>query len=144
MVNKVILVGNVGQDPEIRNINNDTQVAKFTLATSESYKNKDGERITQTEWHNIVVWRGLSKVVEQYVKKGSLIYIEGKITNRSYEKDGQTRYFTEIVANELKLLGKRSEGESYQNNNVATSQNASHVNDANNYLTPDEGDDLPF
>lgn len=144
MVNKVILVGNVGQDPEIRHINDDTQVAKFTLATSESYKNKEGERITQTEWHNIVVWRGLSKVVEQYVKKGSQIYIEGKITNRSYEKDGQTKYFTEIVANELKLLGKRSEGETYQNNNVAAAQTVSHVNEPNIDLTPDDGDDLPF
>ena len=113
MVNKVILIGNVGADPEIRHINEDTQVARFTLATSESYKNREGERITQTEWHNIVVWRGLSKVVERFVIKGSQIYIEGKITYKSYEKDGQTRYFTEVVANELKLLSRRGEGDSF-------------------------------
>ena len=112
MVNKVILVGNVGKDPEIKQINKDTKVASFTLATSETYKNKQGERVAETEWHNIAVWRGLANVVEKYVKKGSLLYIEGKITNRNYEKDGQTKYFTEIVASEMKMLGKKDSSSS--------------------------------
>jgi len=109
MVNKVILVGNVGGDPEVRHIDENTQFARFTLATTERYRNRQGEQVSQTEWHNIVVWRGLAKVVEQYVRKGSQLYIEGRITNRSYEKDGQTRYFTEIVANSLKMLGRRGD-----------------------------------
>ena len=109
MVNKVILIGNVGNDPEVKYIKEDVPVAKFSLATSESYKNKDGERVTNTEWHNIVVWRGLAKVVEKYVKKGSKLYIEGKLTHRKYEdKDGQTKYFTEIVCRDLTMLDSKS------------------------------------
>ena len=82
-------------------------VTSFSLATSETYT-KDGQKVTNTEWHNIVIWRGLAKVVEKYVKKGSKLYIEGKITNRQYEKDGQTKYFTEIVANNLQMLDSRN------------------------------------
>lgn len=133
-MNKVILIGNVGNDPEIKHIN-ESQVAKFPLATSESYKNKEGERITQTEWHNIVIWGSLSKVVEQYVKKGSQVCIEGKITTQSYEKDGQTKYFTSIVANHLKLLGNSSNGNDNKNNNQ---ENPSFNNN------DDATDDLPF
>ncbi len=105
-VNKVILVGNVGRDPEVQYVSDNVPVARFTLATSETYKDKNGEKITNTEWHNIVVWRGLAQVVEKYVKKGSQLYIEGKITHRQYEKDGVTKYFTEIVANSLQMLGR--------------------------------------
>lgn len=150
MLNKAILIGNVGGDPEIRHINEDLQVARFTLATSETYRNREGEKVTQTEWHNIVVWRGLSKVVEQFVKKGSQIYIEGKITNRSYEKDGQTKYFTEIVANELKLLGRRGDSEGYQGGGTSQATQATPqvqpatAGEPDIDLTPDEGDDLPF
>lgn len=120
MVNKVILVGNVGGDPEVRHIDENTQFARFTLATSERYRNKQGEQVVQTEWHNIVVWRGLAKVVEQYVRKGSQLYIEGRITNRSYEKDGVTRYYTEIVANSLKMLGRRGDNANSNMVNVTT------------------------
>lgn len=145
MVNKVILVGNVGKDPEVQYISDDVAVAKFTLATSESYKNKSGERVTNTEWHNIVAWRGLAKVIEQYVQKGAQLYIEGKITNRSYEKDGQTRYFTEIVANEMKILGKR--GDSNEMGGGAPSQSAqqpvAQTQPASDFST-DMEDDLPF
>ncbi len=111
-VNKVILVGNVGRDPEVQYVSDNVPVARFPLATSETYKDKNGEKITNTEWHNIVVWRGLAQVVEKYVKKGSQLYIEGKITHRQYEKDGVTKYFTEIVANSLQMLGKAGEGTS--------------------------------
>jgi single-strand DNA-binding protein len=144
MINKVILLGNVGADPEVRHINEELQVARFTLATSDSYK-KDGERITQTEWHNIVAWRGLSKVVEQYVKKGTQLYIEGKITTRSYEKDGQTKYFTEIVANELKMIGRKSDSqEGYQTPQENKISQPATVAENDIDLTPDDGDDLPF
>jgi len=112
MVNKVTLLGNVGNDPEVRYVAENVPVATFNLATSETYTNKAGEKVTNTEWHHIVLWRGLAKVVETYIKKGSLVYIEGKITYRSYEKDGQKLYFTEIVADQMKMLGKKEGGSS--------------------------------
>ncbi len=135
-VNKVILIGNVGKDPEVNYIKEDLPVAKFTMATSETYT-KDGQKVTNTEWHNIVVWRGLAKVVEQYVKKGSKLYIEGKITNRQYEKDGQTKYFTEIVANQMQMLDSRnSGGESNGSSPAASAPTPPPAQDAS--------DDLPF
>ena len=107
-VNKVILVGNVGKDPETRYLDETTAITKFPLATSETYKNKAGERVSTTEWHNIVLWRGLAQVAEKYVKKGSQIYIEGRIKNRSYDDaEGNRKYITEIVGDQLQLLGKR-------------------------------------
>ncbi len=141
MVNKVILVGNVGRDPEVNYIREDLPVARFTLATSESYT-KDGQRVTNTEWHNIVVWRGLAKVVEQYVRKGSKLYIEGKITNRQYEKDGQTKYFTEIVAANMQMLDSKSTSSASTQENTAPANNAqpSVAQDS----APQFDDDLPF
>ena len=146
-VNKVILVGNVGKDPEVQYVKEDVPVARFTLATSETYKDRNGEKQTNTEWHNIVVWRGLAKVVEQYVKKGSQLYIEGKITNRQYEKDGVTKYFTEIVANNMQMLGSKDGSSNYtpsapqqQNNTTETVNEPPKVDN-----TEDTGsDDLPF
>jgi single-strand DNA-binding protein len=112
-VNKVILVGNVGKDPDVRHLEGGTSVASFPLATSETYKNKSGEKVTTTEWHNIVVWRGLAEVAEKYVKKGSQLYIDGRIRTRSYDdKDGNKRYFTEIFADTLRMLGKKSDSDS--------------------------------
>jgi len=111
-VNKVILVGNLGKDPELRRLENGTAVTKFSLATSDSYKDKDGNKVDQTEWHNIVLWRGLAEVAEKYLKKGSQIYIEGKIKSRSWEdKEGNKKYTTEIVGDNMKMLGKRREQE---------------------------------
>lgn len=107
MVNKVTLIGNVGKDPEIRSANG-TPVASFPLATTEVFSTKGGQRQEHTEWHNIVVWRGTAEVVEKYVKKGSQLYIEGRIRTRSYDgKDGVKRYVTEIQCDTLKLLGKK-------------------------------------
>jgi single-strand DNA-binding protein len=107
-INKVILVGNVGKDPEIRHLDSGVAVATFTLATSETYTAKNGDRITSTEWHNIVLWRGLAEVAEKYVKKGKQLYIEGRIRSRSYEdKEGQKKYITEIYGDVMKLLGNR-------------------------------------
>jgi len=107
-VNKAILIGNVGKDPEVQHLEGGTTVAKFTLATSESYKNKSGETVTNTEWHNIVVWRQLAELVEKWVVKGKELYIEGKITNRSYDdKDGNKRFISEIVADSIRFIGKK-------------------------------------
>ncbi|MDF1575679.1 MAG: single-stranded DNA-binding protein [Bacteroidales bacterium] len=107
-VNKVILVGNVGKDPETRYLDESTAITKFPMATSETYKNKAGERVSTTEWHNIVLWRGLAQVAEKYVKKGTQIYIEGRIKTRSYEDaDGNKKYITEIVGDQMQLLGRK-------------------------------------
>jgi len=144
MVNKVILVGNVGADPEVKYLDSGVSVARIRLATSESYKNKEGEKITNTEWHNITLWRGLAKVTEDYVKKGTALYIEGKLTYRSYEKDGETKYFTEIVANEMKLLGKRGDSEGGDNQQQYEQSNSTTASEPSIDLTPDETDDLPF
>ena len=107
-VNKVILVGNVGKDPETRYLDESTAITKFPLATSETYKNRSGEKVSNTEWHNVVLWRGLAQVAEKYVKKGSQIYIEGRIKTRSYDDaDGNRKYITEIVGDQMQLLGRR-------------------------------------
>ena len=109
-VNKVILVGHVGKDPEVRYLESNTPFCRMSVATSEVYKNKAGERVTTTEWHNVVLWRGLAEVAEKYVKKGSQVYIEGRLRTRSWDdKDKNKRYTTEIVADVLQLLGKRVE-----------------------------------
>src|SRR5690606_7803003 len=110
-INKVILVGHLGKDPEIRHLDGNVTVASFPLATSEMY-NKDGRRVEQTEWHNIVMWRGLAEVAAKYLFKGKLVYIEGKLRTRTYEdKEGIRRYTTEVVADNFTLLGRRSDFE---------------------------------
>ena len=107
-VNKVILVGNVGKDPEIRHLDSNVSVASFSLATSEVYNNKAGERVTQTEWHNIVCWRNLATLAEKYIKKGSQIYVEGRIRSRTYDaNDGTKRTAYEIYADEVRLLDRK-------------------------------------
>lgn len=108
-VNKVILIGHLGKDPEVRHLEGGNAVANFTLATTETFL-RDGNRIEQTEWHNIVLWRGLAEIAEKYLTKGKQVYIEGKIRTRSYEdKDGIKKYITEIVADSLTMLGSKSE-----------------------------------
>lgn len=106
-VNKVILIGNLGRDPELRRISNGNSVASFPIATTERWNDKNGERQERTEWHNIVVWGKLADLANQYLKKGQPVYIEGKITTNSWEdKDGIKRYKTEISANQMQFLGK--------------------------------------
>lgn len=110
-VNKVILVGNLGQDPEIRYMADGTAVTTFRIATSESWKDKQtGEKREQTEWHRIVAWRRLGEICGQYLSKGSQVYVEGKMQTRSWEKDGVTRYTTEVVASTVQFLGGRGDG----------------------------------
>ncbi len=106
-VNKVILVGNVGKDPDVRHLEGGVTVARFPLATNESYTDKSGKKVTQTEWHNIVVWRGLADVAEKYVRSGKLLYVEGRIRTSSYDdKEGNKRYSTEIVCDNFRFLSK--------------------------------------
>jgi len=145
MINKVILLGNVGNDPEVRYVSEGLPVARFSLATSESYTNKAGEKVTNTEWHSIVLWRGLATVVEKYIKKGAQVYIEGKITYRTYEKDGQTKYFTEIVADEMKMIGRKDKDGTEQSADVSQKRGAV-AESAPAYDIPPAApaDDLPF
>ena len=137
-VNKVILIGNLGKDPEVRYLDSGVAVANFSLATTENYKNKEGERISQTEWHNIVLWRGLAEVAEKWLKKGSSVYIEGKIRHRKWEdKEGNTRYTTEILADNMTMLGKKDDNSSDAPESTVTTAEES-VPEA------EKGDDLPF
>jgi len=137
-VNKVILLGNLGKDPEVRHLEHDRIRASFTLATNETYKNKEGEKITNTEWHNVVLWTPLAKIAEQYLAKGKQVYIEGKLTSRSYiDKEGQTKYVTEVVGQNLVLLGgsKGGSADSIDTRGVG----------ASDVVEEDEGaDGLPF
>ncbi len=106
--NKVQLIGNLGNDPEIVTLESGKKIAKFAIATNENYKNAQGEKVTDTQWHNLIAWNKTADIVEQYVTKGKEIAVEGKLTSRSYEdKAGQTRYITEVVVNELLLLGNK-------------------------------------
>lgn len=107
-LNKILLIGNVGADPEVKHLETNT-VAKFTLATSEAYKGKDGEKMTDTQWHNIVAWKGLAEIAEKYIRKGSQLYIEGRIKYRTYGEGNEKKYFTEIVADSIQMLGKKPE-----------------------------------
>lgn len=165
MINKVFLIGNLGRDPEVRRLESGVAVAKFSLATNENYKDKNGEWQTLTEWHDVVAWRGLAERVERELKKGKLAYVEGKLTHRKYQdKDGNDRYITEVLANVVRLLERRESAGDYTSNmpgmesmppvvaannpvdSTATKTQQSVVtNDAN---TSDAGsgvdDDLPF
>jgi single-strand DNA-binding protein len=104
-VNKVILIGHVGKDPEVRYLDGGVAVARFSLATTESYKNKEGQKVDQTEWHNIVLWRGLAEIAEKFIRKGKLLYIEGKIRSRSYGDENNKKYITEIIGDNMTMLG---------------------------------------
>lgn len=106
MVNKVILLGYVGADPDVRILDGAVKVARIKIATSERYTDQDGNKQENTEWHSVTLWRGLADVVDKYVHKGSQVYIEGKICTREYEQEGVKKYATEIIANELKLCGR--------------------------------------
>jgi len=151
MVNKVILIGHLGRDPEIRRLDNGAVVAKFSIATNESYKDKNGEWQNLTEWHDIVMWRQLAERAEKYLAKGRLVFIEGKLTHRKYQdKDALDRYITEVVANQLKLLDRKESGDSsysasdnrkVEEPEADTSKSSRHESVAEN---TNETDDLPF
>ena len=131
-VNKVILLGNLGKDPEVRYLDSGVAVANFSLATTENYKNKEGERVSQTEWHDVVLWRGLAEVAEKFLKKGSSVYVEGKIKTRKWEdKEGNTRYKTEIMADNMTMLGGKPSADTSVTTSVPVAKE-------------EQGDDLPF
>ena len=109
-LNKVLLIGHLGKDPELKYTPNGTAVCNFSIASSDSYKGDDGNWVDRTEWHNIVVWRKLAEICGQYLKKGSKIYMEGKLTTESYEKDGIKRYITKIVMSDMLMLDKKDAG----------------------------------
>jgi len=138
-VNKVILLGHVGKDPEVRYLDKDVAVANFTLATTErAYTLANGTQVPErTEWHNIVAWRGLATIAEKYIKKGTQIYVDGKIQTRSYEKDGIKRYTTDIVAENITLLGKKPDS-------TEAPANVVNAPTADLRVPPPGSDDLPF
>jgi single-strand DNA-binding protein len=143
-VNKVILIGNLGKDPEVRRLENGAVLASFSIATSESYIDKhSGDKKEITDWHDIVLWRGLAEVAEKYLVKGTKIYVEGKLKKRSWQdKEGLTRYSTEVVGDEMTILSKI---ENKENNNApyreeATKEVLQKIQD----FSPEEGDVLPF
>lgn len=141
-VNKVILIGNVGKDPDVRHLDSGVSVARFSLATNETYTDKTGKKVTQTEWHNIVVWRGLADVAEKYVRAGKLLFVEGRLRTSSFDdKEGNKRYTTEILCDNFRLLGPsgNSEGSS---NNQAKSMESTSVSEPQGSVP--EPDDLPF
>ncbi|RSK49308.1 single-stranded DNA-binding protein [Hymenobacter rigui] len=114
-VNKVILIGHLGKDPEVRHLEGGNSVANFTMATNEYYKDKQGNRVERTEWHTVAAWRGLAELAEKYLRKGQQVYVEGRIRTRQYQdKDNQTRYVTEIIAEEISLLSNRPATDSAQ------------------------------
>ena len=153
-VNKVILIGNVGKDPEIKYFDNDVAVANFSLATTErGFKTKDGQEVPdRAEWHNIVAWRGLAKLAEGYIRKGSQIYVEGKLRSRTYEDQANVkRYVTEIFADTIQLLGRKDSNQGQNQSNIPSEQPiGAPINEPipteDNYIpgVSDVEDDLPF
>ena len=139
-LNKVQLIGRLGKDPEIKYTNDNVPVAKFSLATTEIYKDKSGQKQENTEWHNIVCWRSLAEIAEKYLTKGKQVYIEGKIKSRSWDdKDGVKRYITEIVADNFIMLDKR---ESSEQHTESSTQKSFETPPVENTSVPE--DDLPF
>ena len=158
-LNKVMLIGNLGKDPEVRAIPSGAKVANFSIATSENYTDKNGQKVEKTEWHNIVMWRGLAEIAEKYLRKGSQIYIEGRLQTRTWDdQNGQKRYTTEIIADQMQMLGSprgRSEGGEggFQRSEPAINSRSSGGSfgggqgggySAPSSLPPQAEDDLPF
>ena len=145
-VNKVILVGRVGKDPEVRNFESGSTLTTFSMVTSETYKDKaTGEKKEITDWHNIVLWRGLAEIAQKYVHKGDMLYIEGKMRTRSWEKDGVTRYTTEVVGDNMTMLTPKGSGSSSGNSDYAPQEKP--MTEAPSGSTPpmhSATDDLPF
>jgi len=158
MLNRVTFIGNLGKDPEVRRLESGVAVAKFSLATNENYKDKNGEWQKSTEWHDIVCWRYLADRAENQLKKGMMVYVEGKLTHRKYQdKDGNDRYITEVVANTFRLLERRQEGSGNYGSPMPTAADvpppANNTNNVNEPKVaaaepasepPAADDDLPF
>ena len=136
-INKVILIGNLGKDPEVKTIPNGTKVANFSVATTERYIKKDATKVDKTEWQRIVMWRGLAEIAEKYLKKGSNVYIEGKLSTRTWDdQDGNKKYTTEIIADNMQMLSGKPQQEQ--------SAPAPQQEQGNQGMHPAPEDDLPF
>jgi len=154
MLNKVMLIGNLGKDPEVRHLESGSTVASFSVATNENYRDKAGEWQTVTEWHNVVAWRNLAERAERDLKKGNRVYIEGKITTRKWQdQNGNDRYTTEVVAQMLRLLDRREKSEGDFGNfpsaadepqSVSAKTPTSNSNSQGQVQSPQVDDDLPF
>ncbi|MBP6623654.1 MAG: single-stranded DNA-binding protein [Chitinophagaceae bacterium] len=144
-VNHVFLIGNLGKDPEIQYVEGNIPVAKFPLATTETFKDKKGNTIPQTEWHNIVLWRGLAELAFKYLHKGSLVHIEGALRTRSWEdKDKNRRFMTEIIASNLVMLDKKSSEMKTMSEEVDIHTHGLHMDDILPSTNKDLTDELPF
>lgn len=137
-VNKVILIGNLGRDPEVRHMPNGEAVANFSIATTENWKDKSGNAQSKTEWHNIVMYRRLAEIAGEYLKKGRPVYIEGRLQTREWEKDGVKRYSTEIIGDSMQMLGGKDSATSSDNAGQQSAPPASQSS------TPPADDDIPF
>lgn len=143
-LNKVQLIGRLGKDPEVQKFEGDSMVVRFPLATNESYKDRNGNLVETTDWHNIVAWRGLAKIAENFLKKGSSIYLEGKIKSRSYDdKDGNKRYVTEIVADNLIMLDKKEDPSDGIKTNAGVAPSKTNIPNSIPSVSDDDND-LPF
>ena len=144
-VNKAIIVGRLGKDPEVRHLESGATVSTFSIATSESYKDRNtGEKKEVTDWHNIVLWRGLADIAEKYLKKGDQVYIEGKLKTRSWEKEGVTRYTTEIVGDNMTMLGSGQSGGSQSAPMPSSEYESTSKTPTVNEPIDSPTDDLPF
>ncbi len=142
-VNKVVLIGNLGKDPDLQYLEGNIGVAKFPLATTEMYKDKSGKLVSQTEWHTVVLWRGLAELAQKYLHKGSLIYVEGRLRTRSWEdKEGNKKFATEVVCDNLIMLEKRGEY-NIQKNQQSHTEPENFSGDEHPPL-PDISENLPF
>jgi len=146
MVNKVILIGHLGKDPEVKYLDQNRAVANVTMATNERYTDRNGNKVEQTEWHNLEMWDGLAKIAEQYLKKGSLIYVEGKIKTEEWERDNVKHRTTRIRVNTLNMLDRASDSGSDANRSSANPQSEAEHNETavDNMVNESGEDDLPF
>jgi len=142
-VNRVMLIGNLGKDPDMQYLEGNIGVAKFSLATTETFKDRAGKLISQTEWHTVVLWRGLAELAQKYLHKGSLVYIEGRLRTRSWEdKEGNKKFATEVVGDNLIMLDKRSDGSSHPHIPHDNGEGTGHTEPPSIGAPPSE--DLPF
>lgn len=141
-VNRVMLIGNLGKDPDVQFLEGNIGVAKFSLATTETFKDRTGKLISQTEWHTVVLWRGLAELAQKYLHKGSLVYIEGRLRTRSWEdKEGNKKFATEVVGDNLIMLDKKMEG---GNHAVPPQEGNEGMNGSDSAAVGEPSPDLPF
>jgi single-strand DNA-binding protein len=141
-VNRVMLIGNLGKDPDVQYLEGNIGVAKFSLATTETFKDRTGKLISQTEWHTVVLWRGLAELAQKYLHRGSLVYIEGRLRTRSWEdKEGNKKFATEVVGDNLIMLDKKIDG---ANSGLPTPETAEGLNGSDSPTVNEPTPDLPF